>query len=342
MNHNLRKKIIKHKWIVKIINMLYRAKNENHFINIVEERRLLSIFDYKKLTEPIPYSPKDIVIDNNFYGLSHCLKKYMGWNISTSLDATIEHGVFFGNLVREDDRLYSVKSIVTFGSRRVKHLESGGINKEIIPIGPYIHYAQSILPQDEFQRVKRELGRVLLVFPSHGIIGVDANFNNDSFINEIERVKRDFDTVLVSLYWTDVSNQLLVSKYEDLGYRIVTSGHRFDLNFLSRQRSIIELADYTISNKLGTHVGYCIYLNKPHYIFSQKVEYVAQSRQLSKHLEASRSIDQHTTYLEELEEVTSFFNEDLRAITDEQMKIVEEIWGLSRVKTPEELNIALK
>ena len=105
------------------------------------------------------------------------------------------------------------------------------------------------------------LGRTLLVFPSHGIIGVTATFNNDEFIEEIERVRKDFDTVLISLYWTVVLNPDLVASYEALGYKIVTSGHRFDLNFLSRQRSFIELADYTMSNNLGTHVGYCIHLN---------------------------------------------------------------------------------
>ena len=342
MNHSLRRSIIRYKWLLLIINKLYCIFNKSSFEKIIEQRRLMSIFDYNSLAEDIPYSPKDIVIDNNLYGLSYCLKAYSGVDADKRLDATIEHGVFFGSLVREDDLLYPVKSIITYGNRRVTHLKDGNINKNIIPIGPYIHYAQPLLSIDDFNKLKKELGRVLLVFPSHGIIGVGADFNNDSFIKEIERIKSDYDTVLVSIYWSDMKNKTFVSQYKNLGYRIVTSGHRFDLNFLSRQRSIIELADYTISNSLGTHVGYCIYLNKPHYIFTQKILHVSKNKKVRKHFESSRNEQQYRSYMEESEEVMSFFNSDSSVITAQQRVVVDEIWGTSLVRMPDELKLLLQ
>ena len=33
-----------------------------------------------------------------------------------------------------------------------------------------------------------------------------------------------------------------------------------------------------MSNKMGTHLGYCIYFKKPHYLFSQDVNYMSCSR----------------------------------------------------------------
>ena len=241
MNHSLRRLAIKNRFVLTLINEFYSLKNSYRFQQIIAENKNLTIFDYKNLIKPIPYAPTDLVIDNNLYGLSYTLKKYAGLNVSRSLNASIEHGVFFGNLVRKDDRIYPVNSIVTYGPRRIKHLKEGNINKTIIPIGPYIHYASPLLTDEQFRKLKSELGKVLLVFPSHGIIGADSSYNINDFIAEIERIKVDYDSVLISLYWTDALNTTLVANYIEKGYKIVTSGHRFDLNFLSRETCIILL-----------------------------------------------------------------------------------------------------
>ena len=342
MNHSLRHAVIRCKWLLKIINGCFNFIHRKRFNRIIRERKMLSLFDYDKLVVSIPYSPSELVIDNNLYRIAYWLKSYAGLDVNKSLDASIEHGVFFGNLVREDDRLYPVKSMITFGNRRIKHLEYGGINKNIIAVGPYIHYAQSLLSYQEKSDLKAKLGRTLLVFPSHGIIGVTATFNNDEFIEEIERVRKDFDTVLISLYWTDVLKPDLVASYEALGYKIVTSGHRFDLNFLSRQKSFIELADYTMSNNLGTHVGYCIHLNKPHYIFQQRVFYDAKDQKTQKHLSDASNQDNNLTYEWELKEICEAINQYEIDITEKQREIVEEYWGESYIRTPEELRNLLR
>lgn len=341
MNHKLRRLAISNRTILRLINAMYNLKNRDAFQKRIEENKQLTIFDYQQLIKDIPYAPSDLVIDNNLYGLSYTLKQYAGLNVEKSLDATIEHGVFFGNLVRKDDQIYPVDTIVTYGNRRAQHLQKANINKRIVQIGPYIHYAQPLLPAVEFEKLKKELGRVLLIFPSHGIIGTSAAYNVRDFISEIERVRKDFDTVLVSLYWTDAMKPQIVSQYEQKGYKIVTSGHRFDVNFLSRQRSIIELADYTMSNNLGTHVGYCVHLGKPHYIYRQNVDYSYRDKKVEKHVESSRTEDNMRTYLCELEEVCSFFDQDVRAISTAQREVVDEFWGVSQIKAPEELKRVL-
>lgn len=55
---------------------------------------MLSLFDYDKLVVSIPYSPSELVIDNNLYGIAYWLKSYAGLDVNKSLDASIEHGVF--------------------------------------------------------------------------------------------------------------------------------------------------------------------------------------------------------------------------------------------------------
>ena len=76
MNHQLKHFVIKRKWLVKLINGLFNLKNRTVFDRIIEERKLLSVFNYVELAESIPYAPREIVIDNNLYGIAHALKKY--------------------------------------------------------------------------------------------------------------------------------------------------------------------------------------------------------------------------------------------------------------------------
>ena len=40
---------------------------------------------------------------------------------------------------------------------------------------------------------------------------------------------------------------------------------------MPRLKSIIKTSDITMANAIGTHLGYCIYLNKPHYLFKQSI-----------------------------------------------------------------------
>lgn len=77
---------------------------------------------------------------------------------------------------------------------------------------------------------------------------------------------------LIYLYWKDA----VLGKdkeYMDNGFTIVTAGYQSDFRFLKRLKTFIKLSDFTMSNAVGTHVGYCVVLDKPHYIFSQKISY---------------------------------------------------------------------
>ncbi len=338
-NHSIKDFIVSKMWLVKIINFFFNLKNRKKFNLVVDKRKKISLFDYKELIAPLSYAPDEIVIDNNLYGIAYWLKRYSEIDTTKSLNAYIEHGVYFGNLVREDQKRIPVSSIITYSDVREKHLKEVRINKEIVKVGPYIHYVDGLLSSEEKGTLKSELGKTLLVFPSHSIIGVNARFDEDEFIKKIEEVAVNFDTVLVSLYWVDATKRELVKQYEKRGYKIVTSGHRFDLNFLSRQRTLIELSDYTMSNSVGTHIGYCVYLNKPHYVFKQEVEKLAGTPALQQHFDKVRNDEQLFTEEQEKQEVErafSFFDSTF-GITEEQRKVVDKYWGIEYIRTPQVL-----
>ena len=146
---------------------------------------------------------------------------------------------------------------------------------------------------------------------------------------EIRRIGQDFDTVLISLYYADIGKAKL---YEQYGFKVVTSGHENDANFVPRQRTLIELADYTMSNSVGTQIGYCVYLNKPHYVYKQKVYQVKGFSSKMEEEQRTESVLQA-----EIQEIESVFSNDTDHITQEQRELVDKFWGVKYIKTPEEL-----
>lgn len=333
----IKDKLIGYNWFLRTVKLINNLTYKNTFRKIALRRQELDLFEYKKIAEgPIKRYYADFVPENNDKCMSMCLKDYMGVNRNKSLNAIIEHGLFFGDFVSHMEREVNVPSIITFGRQRVKHLKERGINKDIIPIGPYIHYAKGILDEDDFERLKKKLGRVLLVFPSHSLAseGNISKYDIDEFASEIDRIACGFDTVLISLHYNDI---YLGVRYEEKGYRCVTSGQSNDPSFMRRQRTLIDLADMTMSNSIGTHIGYCIYLNKPHYIFKQKVEH-SQNKNVQERTKSWRNWD---IYREEENEVVSAFCNYVTEITEEQQEVVNKYWGTEYVRTPDELRSLL-
>ena len=275
----------------------------------------------------MPYTPIEYVVDNNLYGLAYWLKKYT--NFEGKIDGFIEYGLFLGNYVKKESILSFTNSIITFGNRRKEHLIHGGVKKKIHTIGPYIHYAQPILIDDKFIALKKELGKVLLVFPSHSIKNLESNYAIDKFVNEIEAIKKDFDNVLICMYFIYIQNLKLTQMYKNKGYKIVTAGHLYDFNFLARLKSIIMLSDYTLSNSPGTHVGYCIFLKKAHYIFNQDI---TQSGNNLKEINLRDEIETKSLIKEQKELIDCFASYNPNTIADEQIKLVNELWGVAQLK----------
>ena len=206
------------------------------------------------------------------------------------------------------------------------------VDKELVAIGPYINYTSTLLSDETIQQLKEQMGKTLLVFPSHSIDSEAASYNIESFINELENIRNGYDTILVCLFWVDALNNTLVEKYNKMNYRLCTAGHLHDTNFLSRLRSIIELSDFTVSNNVGTHVGYCISLGKPHYIFRNNV-----SRVLKHKKEYFSEESRMPTFNTETKEVYEAFSSLSNIISNQQYKVVDKYWGLSQLKTPNEL-----
>jgi len=238
-------------------------------------------------------------------------------------DSMIEHGVYFNEgIIYEEVEDKDVNYIYTYSDYRKQVLINHygqDFNKEIFVIGPYIQYASNFKSTMALTKLKQALGKTLLVFPAHGYPGFDIRYDEDLFLNAINQVAINYNTVLISLNGYDISHGRS-DRYLKCGYKIVSSGNRLDQFFLNRQRDLIELSDMTMSNSLGTHIGYCICLGRPHYVFNQPMTFLNSDGSMNM-VEHGEKMNRERT------EIFSIFCSTEPRITQEQYGVVHKYWG---------------
>ncbi|WP_421751985.1 hypothetical protein [Croceimicrobium sp.] len=309
----------------------YRWQKGNAVDAEIERRRKIDLFDIEQLSQDIAFGPEERVIDNNLYGYASYLKKYAG--IKSDLKAYMEHGLFLGGIVHPDQFHWHFPKIITLSEQRREILAAKIPGKESLAVGPYIHYATSLLEAEEQAKLKARLGKTLLVYPFHSMKNVKAGFNDQELINEIKRVAKDFDSVLICLYYLDARDPVKVAAYRAEGFHLVTAGHRFDRHFIARQRSHIELANLTMSNGMGTQTGFCVYLNKPHYIYQQHIDQKASSLKELKRFEAGGSAGSvKERVAAERAYFSQLFSELRMDISAEQRAVTADYWGFESVQ----------
>lgn len=274
----------------------------------------------------------EIAGSNQLYGIGRILRNYAG--IEKPIKACIEHGVYFGGTVFPSETVDSMlPAVITFGNVRRRHIQQCS-DKEILTIGPYIEYANDYLSSEEFNIIKRKLGKTLLVFPMHSIPGSSTDFSYDNFCAEINIIgsKYSINSIVICLYYHDVERGA-ANYYLRKGYTVACAGHRFDPSFLPKLRSLIGLCDLSISNSVGTHVGYCVALGKPHYIIPMKTNLLFSA--------ADRNIIApsygNKLYAEETAKVAEAFSSLEFEITKKQLAVVKDFWGLGLKLSSSEL-----
>ncbi len=317
------------KWIDKGL----KTYNFNPFKYEMQIRAKYRLNNLKALAKDIPnlITPEKYP-HNDFYFNALNLKKYAGIDENDYIRAAIEHGPYMGEGFWDQDVNSPFSSIIVCANYRREILKKV-CNKNIIVIGPYIAYAKNVLSNKAMQKEKKRLGNNLLVFPSHSTHWVYTEYNINDFISKIQEISKNFDTVRICMYWKDILRGTY-KPYQKTGFEIVCAGHIYEPNFLPRLRSIIELSDFTMSNNIGTHIGYCVYLNKPHYLIESQFKFI-------NHLENSSEILSNDSNFKSKIDIKKAFSKFSDIITDEQFKVVDKYWGISEVKTKEEMKSIL-
>lgn len=271
------------------------------------------------------------ILQNRFYGMDTILKKYSGYN--GQIYPFIEHSPLWDGGFSHSELETICPSIIAYSNYRRNYiLNSKLTTKDVVRMGPSIHYAESLYCNKFINHIKTKLGKTLLAFPGHSHLYSRIEYNEVEFAEYIEKFAEEnkFQSVLICMFHQDI----MFGRdkcFKEKGFTIVSSGHKYDVNFLGKLKCLINMSDYTMGNMFGTHVGYCIYLNKPHHMFMQNVQYNLQ-----------RPGENEQKVKVKKYELGKFFQSLEPNISNEQYKLCNEYWGFEHVKTREEMRFILE
>lgn len=259
------------------------------------------------------------------FGLNKEISQYVGMNLSNAI--FFEHSLNFRDKPPQEEIASSMPVIGVMSEYRKKQIEKY-TDKEVVAVGPYVLMAESY--SSEKMRLELIPGKILLVFPMHTTETCEVFYDKTEFMREINSVSSSFSKVMVCLFYHDILKGEAKS-FVDAGYEVVSAGHRYDPLFLSRLRRIIEMCDCSMSNGFGTHIGFCVALNKPHYVWSQN--YI----DFEKH-----PISFGEDLLSIYRDIVSLFQDSSFIITNEQVNICNKYWGLNNFCEPQQLRIRIQ
>lgn len=301
----------------------------------IAKRARLPLTNLESLAKDINmFSPftSEIHQPNDWYGHARFFKSYLGLPQNYQFKFIIEHGVYLTDQVSEAELETNFPTVLTSSDYRVKVYPK--YNKKAFNIGPFIHYAPHFYSEEKITSEKKRLGKNILVFPGHSLKDLVGKYDNKWFISNIKKLAKSYDSVRFCLYWIDIQKGFH-KFYQDLGFECVSAGHILDPNFVPRLKSLIEITDLTASNDASTHVGYCVYMNKPHIIFHKfpKLETSDKWRKLTLDFWSSKP------YKETLEAFSSIRYK----ITPKQKEVVRRYFGSREdTKTKEEFKKLVK
>lgn len=292
------------------------------------------IVDLKKreLSNGGTFGTRKPAAESLFYGHLKSLIEYAGLSYDERfrlIFPNIEHGIGWLQRVPHNVSQPYVHCAVAQGAYRRRSVYDKRPEMPFYVVGPYIHYASQYYSDDKIRRVRERLGKTLLVFPAHTYELSDVAYGKERFVDSImQKWACSFDSVLVSAYWHDVDDEVF-SLFERAGARVVSSGLREDPLFISRLKTLITLSDAVAGNALGTHIGYCEYLNKPFYMIDGDAAVIADTGNAFKS-EEERQLD----------EVFRTASDLYKADGDSalRLKFYRRYWGGSdAIKSPEEI-----
>jgi len=284
----------------------------------------------RKLVTPELHKP------NDFYGHAVLLKKYAGIPSNYQIKAAIEHGPFQPGNAWDIDLKSPLPAMLVYGAHRYPILKEK-TNKALFSIGPIIRYAPHFSDNHALSMEKQRIGKTLLVFPHHSTHWVDIDYNINRYCRILENIGKEFNTVMVCLYWKDVLRGT-AKKYMEHGFECVTAGHMYDPLFLPRLKSIIELATISTSCSYGTTICCCLAMGKPHFVIENKAKRTAASDEILRR-DVSPQAEETLIRASQMRDAFSEIRSD---ISQKQNELANKYFGFSEFKTSAEMQFILQ
>lgn len=238
---------------------------------------------------------------------------------------SVEHGLILYEKAFSDTKTNPRASCITFSKFR-KNIIQSKVNIPIFCVGPYIHYSDMFYTKENLDKMKKKLGKTLLVFPMHSTDASVITIDQSLFIKMLRKKAINYDSVLINAYWWNITDPL-IDALKSEGYKIISCGWNHDIKFLARLKSYISLSDMVIGDSVGTHIGYCIDCGVPFSYEDINSNVVTTD---PNEIKAKTSYEYNQNIIK-----NAFLCSD--SIGEKEIKICDYYWGSSCIKTKEEL-----
>lgn len=331
-----------------------------------------SRYKYLQTISPFDYTTR-IKVHKYYHGLSgyssvyshhYSIMNYSGLTQNLLMNSHITHGFYFAGYELSVLDKY-VDNIIVMSdqmkNRLSNLLETKGLTKNIISLGPFIRYAPDLNYRFNQTEVPKSQ-KTLLVFLPHNIaLGKRKTqlrqfiYTSESIVEYLNKYQKIYTKIIVLDFYHNSTNEAR-DYYINKGFLYALAGHPFDPYFLARLKSVINLSDHSISFTFSSHIGHVLALGKSHeivnifnnkvpdnsnknYFLGQLVPYNLNSYvDYLNSLELS-DLDVQPTIEEDLLEnnaVIEFFNKG-NHILSEQVKLANNLFGLDILISPNEL-----
>lgn len=309
--------------------MLEFIKNVSKIDSIEDSEILKNEFENLPPTKLMSFhSLKHSYAENTLYGYADSVMKYAGIDSKDIFYLPLlEHGisvesVFTGNM----NRAY------IFEGKYKQEYWKNNMRSPIYFIGPYIHYAEEYYQAETMKKKKNYLGKNLLIFPPHSTEFDSASYKLDDFNNYLfNNIGKKYDSISACVYWLNLDDQY-VQFLKANGVKIVCAGFKLDPMFVSRLKSIISLADTVLYPSFTTSIGFSYYMKK-RVIFKNNFSNISLKSKCSEDIQEKMNSEYKTMS----EIFADVFSEDSVPFSSEQYALIDKYWGLSEVKSKEEI-----
>ena len=305
-------------------------KKMTSFIEKISE--IDSIQDYPQFRDAMKDIPELVYDDiyairrsygeNTLYGHAYNVLKYAGLNEKSMFYLPIlEHGIPYSDVFNPEK--YKLNNSFIFQGRNNEKQWKHSKKQAAYYIGPYIHYCDGIYDDETVKRIKEKNGYTALVFLPHSIETNQFRINVKKIIEEFNITQgMKIDTVLACVYCMDAP---YIEEAETNSIKYVSAGFKLDYKFISRLKTILQLADVVYYSSYSSSMGYAYYMGK-NIICNPSPKDIEDIEKL---------IDKSAA--EKLVRMKELFGVDSKASEESKREFINEFWGLDEIKSPDEI-----
>jgi hypothetical protein len=203
---------------------------------------------------------------NSVYGMGYWLRYYAYYPKSFPLYSYMDHGMTLFDTIPAHELENDAYLMFKFSPRLVDAYKKVSKKPVYCLMNPTIHY-----------RIKNDIQQAVnadktLFFVAHSTPDLDDHTNWQKFIDNLERIPEQFKPIDICLHHHDIVKGL-DRIFIDRGFKVVSAGNPYAINYIELFYSVLSNYKYTMSNLIGSYTFYSVEMGIPFSFYGDEPVY---------------------------------------------------------------------